>query len=91
MFGKKWIDQVLKPNQFNLHIKTVFAPIMNMGLEWCKSIDDDAGWVSDNHLAFSMIIKWNYYPLIKIVYKDHLKSSDRKLCDVKVIHEVLGK
>ena len=34
-----------------------------MGLDWCKLIDEESGWVSDNLLAFSRIIKWYYHPV----------------------------
>ena len=41
---QKWIGVALKPKQFNLSKKKIFPPIVNMGLEWCKLIDTEAGW-----------------------------------------------
>ena len=52
---KKWMGQVLKPKQFNVQIKTLFAPVMCMGLEWCKLIHSKAGWISDIFLVFARI------------------------------------
>ena len=64
---------------------------MSMGLDWCKLIDSEAGWVSDNYLAFAIIIKWYYYPLMQIVYRDHSKKrSNCKPCVSEVIHEAVG-
>ena len=34
-----------------------------MGLDWCKLLDTESGWVSDNYLAFDRIVKWYYSPL----------------------------
>ena len=88
---QKWIGIALKPNQFNLSMKNLFPPIANMGLDWCKLIDTDAGWVSDNYLAFARIMKWYYYPLLQIIYKDvSKKNSNCKPCGVEVIHEAIG-
>ena len=62
-----------------------------MDLDWCKLIDTEAGWVSDNYLAFARIMKWYYFPLMHIVYKDSSKKiTNFKPCDVEVIHDVVG-
>ena len=88
---EKWIGIVLKPKVFNLSQKTDFLPISNMGLDWCKLIHTEAGWVSDNYLAFARIMKWYYYPLMQIVYKDSSKqNSSCNPCSVEVIHEAVG-
>ena len=65
---QKWIGIALKLNQFKLSFKKIFPPIVNMGLDWCKLIDTEAGWVSDNYLTFARIMKWYYYPLINVMY-----------------------
>ena len=40
-----------------------------MGLEWCKLIDTESGWVSYKYLAFVRIIKW-YYNHVTSLYPD---------------------
>ena len=88
---QKWIGVALKPKQFNLSKKKIFPPIVNMGLEWCKLIETEAGWVSDNYLAFARIMKWYYYPLLQIEYKDVSTQKSRNVpCSVEVIHEAVG-
>ena len=88
---QKWIGVALKPKQFNLSKKKIFPPIVNMGLEWCKLIDTEAGLVSDNYLAFARIMKWYYYPLLQIEYKDVSTQKSRNVpCSVEVIHEAVG-
>ena len=37
-----------------------------MGLEWCKLIDTEFGWVSDNYLSFARVIKWYYNPVTSL-------------------------
>ena len=61
---EKWIGFVFKPKHFNLSKKKIFPDIINMGLDWCKLIDTEAGWVSDNYLAFVRITKLIWNPLI---------------------------
>ena len=88
---EKWIRVVLKPKHFNLSKKKIFPDIINMGLDWCRLIDIEAGWVSDNYLAFARIMKWYYFPLMQIVYKDCSKErTNCKPCSVEVIHEAIG-
>ena len=41
----------------------MFQPIEKMKLEWCKVIQMESGWVSENYVAFCRIIKWYYYPI----------------------------
>ena len=53
---------------------------MNMGLEWCKLLDTDSGWVSDNYLAFTRIIKWYYYPLILMKGLHNYVEPSAEIC-----------
>ena len=48
---------------FNLVRKDTFRPITDMGLDYCKLLDNESGWVSDNLHAFSRVITWYYYPI----------------------------
>ena len=56
----KWIHQMKLQEMFNLKFKVMFSPIISMGLDWCKLIYSEAGWVSDNYLALARIMKWLY-------------------------------
>ena len=64
----KWLVATLRPKEFTMKHKSVFHPIIVMGLDWCKLIDTDSGWVSDNYLGFARIMKWYYYPLYLVKY-----------------------
>ena len=59
-----WITTSRRANKFNVTKKDLFSPVTAMGLEWCKVLDMESGWVSDNYLAFARLIKWFYHPLI---------------------------
>ena len=41
----------------------LFHSISLLGLDWCKAITSDSGWVSDNYLAYARLSKWIYHPL----------------------------
>ena len=73
----KWLLAMLKSKEFMLKYKSVFSPIIVMGLDWCKLIDTDSGWVSDNYLGFARIMKWYYYPLYHV---QKINSSDIYEC-----------
>ena len=58
-----WIKVTKRSGVFNTVRKDIFKPITAMGLDWCKLLDNESGWVSDNLLAFARVIKWYYYPI----------------------------
>jgi len=37
-----------------------------MGFDWCKVIESESGWVSDNYLGYCKIVKWLYHPIYKL-------------------------
>ena len=55
---------IKKSKKSNVIKKDLFTPITAIGLEWCKVLDIESGWVSDNYLAFARVVKWLYHPLI---------------------------
>ena len=77
---QKWIMLKMNSNLSTLNIKKIFSPIMNMGLEWCKLLDTDSGWVSDNYLAFTRIMKWYYYPLILMKGVHNYVEPSAEIC-----------
>ena len=32
-------------------------------LDWCKMIDAESGYVSDNYLAYCRLVEWIYHPI----------------------------
>ena len=92
----KWLLAMLKPKKFALKHKAVFSPIIVMGLDWCKLIDTDSGWVSDNYLGFARIMKWYYYPLYlvkyegKTVYDNSTKEKVYYEINASDIHECIA-
>ena len=55
-----------------------------MGLDWCKLLDNESGWVSDNLLAFARVIKWYYYPITTL-------TSENKYAEPLIAVEVWTK
>ena len=41
----------------------MYRTIPLLKLDWCKMIDSETGWVSDNYLAYCRLVKWMYYPI----------------------------
>ena len=58
-----WMKDTKKLKQYQTVTKDLFSTISDMGLEWCKLITSESGWVSDNYLGFTRIIKWVYHPV----------------------------
>ena len=59
----KWIKAIRRTARFNVITDKLSKPISDMGLDWCKLINEELGWVSDNILAFARIITWHYHPV----------------------------
>ena len=58
-----WMKDSKRLEQYVTMTKDLFSTISDMGLEWCKLITSESGWVSDNYLGFTRIIKWVYHPV----------------------------
>ena len=43
--------------------KHMYRTISLLKLDWCKMIDAESGWVSDNYLAYCRLVKWMYHPI----------------------------
>ena len=41
----------------------MYRTIQLLKLDWCKMIDAESGWVSDNYLAYCRLVKWMYHPI----------------------------
>ena len=52
-----WMKESKILRDYNACSKTMFESISDIGLEWCKVIVSDSGWVSDNYLAYVRLIK----------------------------------
>ena len=53
----------------------IFFEVSEMSLEWCKLLVSSSGWVSDNYVAFSRVIKWFYYPITFLEYGNELQKD----------------
>ena len=47
-----------------------------MGLEWCKLITSDSGWVSDNYLGYARVIEWIYHHISILQLKEGIKEKN---------------
>ncbi len=70
-----WAKKKGKHRSFVRHAEGVLESIQALGLKWCKAIPYSSGklggWVSENYLALSRVIKWFYSRL------DHI-ADDKK-------------
>ena len=66
----KWISDTKRLTGYNKITNDIFKPISDMGLEWCKLLVANSGWVSDNYIAFTRICKWYYYPILTLQEKE---------------------
>ena len=70
-----WMKESKILRDYNACSKTMFESISDIGLEWCKVIVSDSGWVSDNHLAYVRLIKWFYHPICMLNLKESLMEE----------------
>ena len=53
----KWIHMSKRMKVFSFVKEGILQLISVMGLDWCKLQDASLGWVSENYVAFAIIIK----------------------------------
>ena len=82
----KWIQMSRRTKSFNELTRGLLTPIIEMGLDWCKVIEVESGWVSDNYLAFARLMKWYYHPLM-VLQPD---ADYKKLCRLNDINNCVG-
>ena len=71
---------------FNTLTRRLLTPIVEMGLDWCKVIEVESGWVSDKYLAFAILMKWYYHPLM-VLQPD---ADYKKICRLNDINNCVG-
>jgi len=75
----KWIKVTKRKISFKLIENELLGSVANMGLDWCKIILTESGWVSDNYLAFARISKWYYHPLDSLALEEEYKEPTKEL------------
>ena len=83
-----WIQMSKRGKSFTLLARGLLTPIVEMGLDWCKIIEVESGWVSDNYLAFARLMKWYYHPLM--VLPHDADAECKKLCSLNDINNCIG-
>ena len=58
-----WINRNKKKNIYNVMKKYMYKHIPYFKFDWCKVIEAESGWVSDNYLAYCRLAKWIYHPI----------------------------
>ena len=58
-----WINNNKYKATYIVMKKHMYRTISLLKLDWCKMIDAESGWVSDNYLAYCRLIKWMYHPI----------------------------
>ena len=59
-----WLHNGWKKQKCCLLIKNIKNICTHaMGLDWCKVIESESRWVSDNYLVYCKIVKWLYHPI----------------------------
>ena len=58
-----WVNEKMPGKTYDKLSKVMLSSISDLGLDWCKVIVSDCGWVSENYLAYARLVKWIYHPL----------------------------
>ena len=69
----EWMKETEILKFYKEYKKGMYSCVATMGLDWCKVIKSESGWVSDNYLAYCKILKWLYHPISKLketIYDD---------------------
>ena len=53
-----WLEDTKSKVQYDQCVRQLLLSLTDLSLEWCKIIASEFGWVSDNYLAYSRIVKW---------------------------------
>ena len=56
-----WINRNKNKATYIVMKKYVYRTIPLLKFDWCKTIDAESGWVSDNYLAYCSLMKWMYH------------------------------
>ena len=68
----------------------MFKTISDIGLDWCKIINTNTGWVSDNYLAYARILKWIHHPLTLYKMKSKDVDKDSNKCPIIFVDTFVG-
>ena len=68
-----WIIRHQKKNSYNVMKRYMYRTIKYFKFDWCKMINAESGWVSDNYLVYCRLAKWIYHPIttFKEVYVEN--------------------
>ena len=86
----EWMKETKILSSYKEHKKNMYSCVATMGLDWCKVIESESGWVSDNYLGYCKIVKWLYHPIYKLketIYDE--PTSDVKNWSLKMCNEWL--
>ena len=72
----QWISLNKEYKKYDRCTKYMFKSITELGLDWCKVINTNTGWVSDNYLAYARILKWIYHPISMLQWDQKLISEE---------------
>ena len=68
----------------------MFKTISDIGLDWCKIINTNTGWVSDNYLAYARILKWIHHPMTMLEMKRKDVTEDSNNCPIIMVDNFVG-
>ena len=80
-----WMNGIEILREYQSLTKNLFESISDIGLEWCKIITSESGWVSDNYLAYARVMKWIHH-LISILQLEEGLKEDYVEPDIPVEH-----
>ena len=70
-----WLKDTNISKKYHDCNRSLLVSISELGLDWCKIITSQSGWVSDNYLGYSRIVKWCYFPVSILRDKDSLEDK----------------
>ena len=86
----KWITQSKEYKKYAKCSKYMFKTISDIGLDWCKIINTNTGWVSDNYLAYARILKWIHHPMTVHKMKSKNFETDSNKCPIIFVDSFVG-
>ena len=80
-----WINSNKNKATYIVMKKYMYRNIPLLKLDWCKMIDAESVWVSDNYLAYFRLVKWMYHPITTL-------QTDKvdKNCSKDNINKMIG-
>ena len=87
----KWIAEEKVYKTYTNKSKYMLKTILDVGLDWCKVLNTNTGWVSDNYLAYARILKWIHHPMtMNNQERKDVSSRNDINCHISIVDNFIG-